>query len=105
MTDRVELLRRAKRPARRAGSQRSAGRGAGWDPRTVSDGRLRARAQSASCAKELPRDDLALHLGSALVDARGTHLAVEVLERVAGFERAGAVHLDGDVDRALRGLG
>ena len=48
-----------------------------------------------------PGDDRPLDLRGAFVDAGGAHLPVEVLERVAGDEGAGAENLDGGVNDAL----
>ena len=51
-----------------------------------------------------PGDDRPLDLRRAFVDAGGAHLAVEVLERVAGHEGPGTEDLDGGVDDELRRL-
>ncbi len=71
------------------------------EPRAPGDGdfhRLRL------LAKQIAGNDLALNLGRAFVDPRGTDFSIEVLEEMALFERHGAVNLDGDIDHLLRGL-
>ncbi len=57
------------------------------------------------CADQPAADDRALHLGGALVDARGAHLTIEPLEQVAPLQPPRAVQLHGLVDHPLRGLG
>ena len=53
----------------------------------------------------MPGDDASLHLARPFVDARGSHLTIEVFERMTVLERTRAKDLHSSVDDLLSTLG
>src|SRR5436309_3408269 len=64
--------------------------------------RSRPRGGAVRVAQQAARDDHAVHLVGAIVDARVARLAVHELERRVGRDAERAVHLDGAVDHVVQ---